>query len=71
MGTPSSRLLKGSKYNTLKAQLADRLGTNGAASLWSRAEGRLDDMLDQFSSLPKGERPQVEKFVLPTCTLYF
>ena len=71
MGTPSSRLLKGSKYDVLKTQLADRLGTGEAASLWSRAEGRLDDMLDQFSSLPKGERPQVEKFVLPTCALYF
>jgi hypothetical protein len=67
----AKKLLKGSKYNTLKARLADRLGTDEAAALWVRAEQRLDGMLTQFSSLPKGEKPQVEGFVLPTSALYF
>lgn len=71
MGSRAKRLLRGRKYDTLMSRLADRLGADGAEALWARAEHRLDDMLAQFSSLPKGERPQVEGFVLPTCALYF
>ncbi|MBQ9005794.1 MAG: L-2-amino-thiazoline-4-carboxylic acid hydrolase [Atopobiaceae bacterium] len=71
MGRSSKELLKGRKYDTLLAQLVDRLGTDGAAALWVRAERRLDGMLTQSKRLPKGERPQVEGFVLPTCALYF
>ena len=66
----SKKLLRGKKYETLKARLADRLGADEAAALWARAESRLDGMSDQFSSLPKGERPQVEGFVLPTFAIY-
>ncbi|ACV23558.1 Uncharacterised protein [Slackia heliotrinireducens] len=66
----SKKLLRGRKYETLKARLADRLGADEAAALWARAESRLDGMSDQFSSLPKGERPQVEGFVLPTFAIY-
>lgn len=64
-------MLKGKKYRTLMARLADRLGADAAASLWVRAERRLDGMLVQSGSLPKGERLQVERFVLPTCAIYF
>ena len=71
MGRATKKLLEGKKYDTLKARLTDRLGAGEATALWARAEHRLDSMLDQFSSLPKGEKPQVEKFVLPTCALYF
>jgi hypothetical protein len=71
MGKSSSKLLKGKKYDTLIARLVDRLGTDDAAALWVRAERRLDGMLTQFSSLPAGEKSQIEGFVLPTCALYF
>ena len=71
MDRRANKLLRGRKYDTLKARLADRLGADGETDLWARAEHRLDGMLAQFSSLPKGERPQVEGFVLPTCALYF
>lgn len=71
MGSPSKKLLKGRKYDTLLSRLVDLMGTDEAAALWVRAERRLDGMLTQFSSLPKGEKPQVERFVLPTCALYF
>lgn len=71
MGSSAKKLLKGKKYNTLLAQLVDQLGADEAAALWLRAERRLDAMLAQFSSLPKGEKPQVEGFVLPTCAIYF
>ena len=71
MGRSSRGLLKGRKYDTLMARLQDRLGADGAVALWTRAERRLDGMLAQFATLPKGERPQVEGFVLPTCALYF
>ncbi len=71
MGRSSKELLKVKKYNTLKSRLADRLGADEAAALWTRAENRLDGMLPQLSSLSRGERPQVEQFVLPTCAIYF
>ena len=71
MGRPSQELLKGKKYDTLIAQLVDRLGTDEAAALWVRAERRLDGMLAQSKSLPEGEKLHVEMFVLPTCAIYF
>lgn len=71
MGKSSEKLLKGKKYATLRTQIAKRLSADEAVALWTRVERRLDDMLVQFSSLPKGEKPQVEGFVLPTCAIYF
>jgi hypothetical protein len=71
MSRPSQELLKGKKYDTLIAQLVDRLGTDEAAALWVRAERRLDGMLAQSKSLPEGEKLHVEMFVLPTCAIYF
>ena len=71
MSKLSEKLLRGKKYNVLLTRLADRLGADDAAALWVRAESRLDGMLVQFSTLPKGEKPQVERFVLPTCAIYF
>lgn len=71
MGMPSIELLRAKKYDTLLALLVDRLGADGAAALWVRAERRLDGMLAQSRSLPAGERFHVEGYVLPTCALYF
>ena len=71
MRKPSRKLLKGKKHDILIAQLAERLDADGAAALWARAESRLDGMLGQSRSLPEGEKPQMEKFVLPTCALHF
>ena len=71
MGKPSEKLLKGGKYGTLRARLTDRLGSDEAAALWTRAERRLDGMLVDTQSLSKGEKMHVEKFVLPTCAIYF
>ena len=71
MGGSLRKRLKDKKYDTLRARLEDRLGADEAAALWARAERRLDGMLVQFRSLPKGEKPHVEKFVLPTCAIYF
>ncbi len=71
MAKPSRELLKGRKYDTLIAQLVDRLGTDGAAALWVRAERRLDGMLAKSKWLPEGEKLHVEMFVLPSCAIYF
>ncbi len=71
MGRRPKKLLQGKKYDTLRTRLVDHLGADEAAALWMRVERRLDGMLSQFARLPKGEKPQVEGFVLPTCALYF
>lgn len=70
MSRTARELLEQRKFDPLVATLTDRLGTDGAAALWVRAEQRLDGLLKTTETLSKAERMHVEGYILPTCAIY-
>ncbi|MBR3157722.1 MAG: L-2-amino-thiazoline-4-carboxylic acid hydrolase [Atopobiaceae bacterium] len=70
MSRTARKLLEQKKFDPLVARLSDRLGTDGAAALWVRAERRLDGLLKTTEALGKQERMHVEGFIMPTCAIY-
>ncbi|MBQ9315863.1 MAG: L-2-amino-thiazoline-4-carboxylic acid hydrolase [Atopobiaceae bacterium] len=70
MSRNARKLLEQRKFDPLVATLADRLGTDGTAALWVRAERRLDGLLKTTEGLSKGERMHVEGYIMPTFALY-
>ena len=70
MSRTARKLLEQKKFDPLVAKLSDRLGTDGAAALWVRAEQRLDGLLRTTVALGKVERMHVEGYIMPTCAIY-
>lgn len=70
MSRTARELLEQRKFDLLVATLTDRLGTDGAAVLWVRAERRLDGLLKTTKGLSKEERMHVEGYIMPTCAIY-
>ena len=70
MSRSARELLEQRKFDSIISTLTDRLDTDGAASLWVRAELRLDGLLKTTGALRKEERIHVESYIMPTIALY-
>ena len=70
MSRSARKLLEQKRFDPLVATFCDRSGTNEAASLWVRAERRLDALLKTTGTLGKEERMHVEGYIMPTFALY-
>ena len=70
MAKNARELFEQKKYDPLVATLVDRLGVDGAAALWVRAERRLATLIEGSQDLPALEREHTHSFIYPVCSLY-
>lgn len=70
MAKNARELLEQKKYDPIVATLVDRLGVDGTAALWVRAEQRLAVLIDGSQDLPALEQEHTHGFIYPVCALY-
>ena len=54
----------------IKAEMDQQLAKEQSDALWARAAVELEDILNRYSAIPKGEHTHTDNFIFPSAAIY-